>query len=190
MRLWLVGTAILLGSVAIAGAYYVWGTGAVMQAVLFVIGWALIGSAVGKFLQRREDYENELQDANYERKAAVFWGMSTLPNDETIRQIKQKDHGTRWERFKFMAGVLTMGITGGLIFLFWYLNMEPPKEPWRTDILRIYVVAGVVGFFAYYHYRRTILKMDRQIRWLEMMLKNVYRDEGNLQTRMNGLRDN
>jgi len=43
-----------------------------MEAVLFVIGWALIGSAVGKFLQRREDYENELQDANYERKTALF----------------------------------------------------------------------------------------------------------------------
>jgi hypothetical protein len=146
-----------------------------MQTVLFLIGVILVGTAITKLLQRREDYENELENAEYERKSAYFWGLSAESQNQRIEEIRERGYGTRMERFKFAAGAWSMAIIGGLMLLFVWLNREPPKEPWQSDIGYLFLSALVVGYWSYYWYLRTIQKLERRMRWHEELLSSVKR---------------
>jgi hypothetical protein len=67
-------------------------------------------------------------------------------------------------------------IIGGLMLLYVWFNHDPPKEPWKSDILLLLIWAMLTGFFFYYQNQRVIQKLQRKIGWLEQMLKNVHRE--------------
>jgi hypothetical protein len=144
-----------------------------METVLYVIGFLLVYAAIMMRLQRREDYQTDLENAEYENKTELFWGMSTEGEDQRIKEIREQGYGTRMERFKFAAQNWSMAIIGGLILLFLWINRETPKEPWKSDITNVFLFAGILGSYSYYQFLRIIHRLERHIGWLEQMLRAV-----------------
>lgn len=143
-----------------------------MQTFLFMVGYMLVFGAIGTFMQRKEDYQRDLEDAQYKKKTTLFYGLSPEYDNERIEGIKKVGYGTRMERFKFAAPLWCMAIIGGLLLLFCWVTRESGTEPLYPQWLMLF---GVL-FGLYYHFSRIIQKLERHIGWLEQMLGGVGRD--------------
>jgi hypothetical protein len=86
-----------------------------METVLPIIAIIFVQIGVGRILQRKEEYEVELEFAETEKRDAVFWGLSPDSYNEQIIEIQKRGYGSLFERFKFglVTGRCRVGAMGG-----------------------------------------------------------------------------
>ena len=99
--------------------------------------------------------------------------MSTESEDDRIREIKKEGYGTQMGAAQVCRSNCGIAVSGGLVLLFAWLNHEPPPEPWKSDISNLILAALLYGMAIYYFYLHNMWKLERRIRWLEMMLRAV-----------------
>ncbi len=142
-----------------------------MSTVLNIIGIVLLYWAFMARATRKDDYQSDLQEAYYEKKTALFWGLSTESEDEKIAEIKRdKGYLGRWERVKFNLWTWTLVIIGSIVLFGAYLSREPDESPWWP------IIIGGVGLVAYWissSLQKPIDKLGREVHWLKENLTAV-----------------
>jgi len=124
-------------------------------------------------IERREDYESDLEEAEYEKKTALFWGFSTESDDEKIAEIKKEGYGDWLERLKFNAWCWTLAIIGSILLLFAYVNREPDASAWWPIGLAAIAAIAWGVWVIYSGIQKPMDKLKREIRWLDDTLKAV-----------------
>jgi hypothetical protein len=162
-----------------------------MQSFLFAavggVGAWLVYSAIQSRLHRREDYETDLANAEYEKKTAAFWGWDTRGAYQAINDIIERGYGSRMKRFKFEAGFWTKVIIGGAVLLVVWNIREPAEKPWSDDLGYVFMFILVGGYIGFYVGARALDKIERKISWLEKTLKEVKEERLNIQSRLDRL---
>jgi hypothetical protein len=143
-----------------------------LQTALYVIGAILIYAAVLMRGQRAEDHEAELSAAERDRRIAQFWDMSTEPEDERIAELKAEYKGDHWQRLKRAAQFWPLIIGGVILILIAHYGFGS-GDPTLTGTF-VVLIAGLS--WVHYSLSKSIEKLEREIGWLNMMLKVVKDD--------------
>jgi hypothetical protein len=98
-----------------------------MQTALCIIGLILVYCALMMRFRRNEDYQHDLEQADYERKTAQFWNMGTKFEDERIAEIKKEGYGNWKTRLKFnVVSATTRNNLPDTYVRLWHFSDVPP----------------------------------------------------------------
>ena len=147
-----------------------------MQSALTLIGFVLLYFAIMQRIERRDDYEDDLERASFDRRTAIFWGEDTEGVDEHIGEIKNERYGDWKNRLRFGAVFWLLAIIGAVLVLVGWLSRPESDQP---DMWPIFIGAGGMAGFVYYKLERRILRLEAEIRWLTHILHGVRNLEHN-----------
>ena len=142
-----------------------------MQTLLTFIGFLLLVGAIMGRLQLWEDYEDDLESANQDKRTAVFWHESEEAKeaDERIAEIEKSFRS--WKtRLKRGAFFWPLGIIGAaLLFMAW---LSQPQSD-GLNLFPLIIFVGAVWAYQTSKVERKIKSLEGEVRWLTNNLRRA-----------------
>jgi hypothetical protein len=169
--------------------------------MMFLIGMAgivLLYLGVMARFQRRQDRNSELVELNDKIRAAEFLGENAEKQYQALSE-KLTEHDSWRKNINFEVGNwITFVIAGALLLLALVLGPGEGRTPtwdrlWDSVTQNAwYLFAFGYGFYYIYLLEKRLAHTDREIKWLNHILKQVYwktkQDRSELEYELNELK--